>query len=646
LNRIEVQGLPFARQSDLEAEASARSSADSTLGAAIGNETIARSAADTGIRNAVDLYNVTQKIPLQSGYYTPAAARAAVPADIRKKGLIITYRVSETEWRTEQFFQGETAAWTTGANWKETGTDYSEDVTAINNDIGVLKKTSFIHLASDINLDTVLSVGVYYIGTEEVPDGIVIPTIPAKDFLFVAGTKNLLVGTSVNDVTQYRINKDGLSMRRHHTADVVINGETKPAYWDEWKDIAGVDPVEMEYAIATLARTSFRNLPPDAGTDAAIAPGAYYVGEEETPESDGEYGKNYLFTVGDRVLKVGDSPVRDVTQYMMTNDGISMRVHYSGYDNGHMLISPRWGDWTGLVTGEFISSNIKTVDGATVSYLGKDNVPFLTDDGEKVGIAPGRKFGIPAVALSGAASRYCALDSGGYVAALTKDQMKERLSINELANDCAGLGAAIAAEASARGEAVEILQRNIDAAVTDLGTVSLAGLDEVTREGVYKYSVVYGPPFGGTSTHVTESGLLSVARKSGNAIGRQVTQFRIHGDVSIRRGQAGNNEDDPFVWSEWKTLHSGETTVAVNIGPLPNAGSKAVAHGIDGILSGEIRSISGYARNESDIVALPHASRSSAGECIQVVLDAENVIVSCGTDRSDFTEAKIHITYR
>ncbi|MDR2057633.1 MAG: hypothetical protein LBP83_05020, partial [Dysgonamonadaceae bacterium] len=101
----------YARQSDLEAEAAARSSADSTLGAAIGNETIARSSADTGIRNAADIYNVTQKVPLQSGYYTPATARAAVPAAIRKKGLIITYQTGASSWRTEQFFQGELAAW-------------------------------------------------------------------------------------------------------------------------------------------------------------------------------------------------------------------------------------------------------------------------------------------------------------------------------------------------------------------------------------------------------------------------------------------------------------------------------------------------------------------------------------------------------
>ncbi|MDR0681166.1 MAG: hypothetical protein LBG15_04850, partial [Dysgonamonadaceae bacterium] len=65
------------------------------------------------------LYNVTVKHPLASGnYYTLTTARVAVPVAVRKKGLIITYQVSATQWRTEQYFQGELYDWTKSANWR------------------------------------------------------------------------------------------------------------------------------------------------------------------------------------------------------------------------------------------------------------------------------------------------------------------------------------------------------------------------------------------------------------------------------------------------------------------------------------------------------------------------------------------------
>jgi hypothetical protein len=216
---IDVQDLPFARQSDLEAEASARASAD------------------TGIRNAADIYNVTQKVPLQSGYYTHATARAAVPAAIRKKGLIITYQTDASSWRTEQFFQGELAAWTTDANWKLTGMDFSGDITAINNQISVLKKTAFKRLAADTNLDTVLTPGAYYIGTQEIPDGEQGPALYSKDFLFVNWeVKIQTVPTHPEiDGAQYWIKRDGLSVRKHYGSYEPADSDSLiDAHWGEW----------------------------------------------------------------------------------------------------------------------------------------------------------------------------------------------------------------------------------------------------------------------------------------------------------------------------------------------------------------------------------------------------------------------------
>lgn len=72
---------------------------------------IARLASETSV------FNVTENVPLESGYYTADEARAAVPANIRKKGLTITYAIDATTWITEQFYRGAVSAWTNVDNW-------------------------------------------------------------------------------------------------------------------------------------------------------------------------------------------------------------------------------------------------------------------------------------------------------------------------------------------------------------------------------------------------------------------------------------------------------------------------------------------------------------------------------------------------
>jgi hypothetical protein len=64
------------------------------------------------------VFNVTQKVPLTTGFYTEATARAAVPAAIRKPGLIITYATATGEWTTEQFIGANVADWANEANWE------------------------------------------------------------------------------------------------------------------------------------------------------------------------------------------------------------------------------------------------------------------------------------------------------------------------------------------------------------------------------------------------------------------------------------------------------------------------------------------------------------------------------------------------
>ena len=56
-------------------------------------------------KTAVSLYNITNEIPLPAGsYYTLATAIAAIPTNIRKLGLKITFQVSATNTETWEFF--------------------------------------------------------------------------------------------------------------------------------------------------------------------------------------------------------------------------------------------------------------------------------------------------------------------------------------------------------------------------------------------------------------------------------------------------------------------------------------------------------------------------------------------------------------
>ena len=73
-------------------------------------------------------YNITNSVPLTTGYYTSTTARAAVPEGIRKTGLILTYETAAGVWYTERYIgtATDTTSWTTAGNWE----------------IGVLRMTS------------------------------------------------------------------------------------------------------------------------------------------------------------------------------------------------------------------------------------------------------------------------------------------------------------------------------------------------------------------------------------------------------------------------------------------------------------------------------------------------------------------------
>lgn len=92
------------------------------------------------LANNVGLYNVDKHVPLGGGFYTSAAARAAVPSDIRKIGLIITYKTDVTTSVTEQFIGSDVSGWTTDANWKNVGSEGGNKILEWKTDAATTRK--------------------------------------------------------------------------------------------------------------------------------------------------------------------------------------------------------------------------------------------------------------------------------------------------------------------------------------------------------------------------------------------------------------------------------------------------------------------------------------------------------------------------
>lgn len=100
----------------------------------------------TEIENNVGLYNVDINIPLRSGYYTSTTAHAAIPSEIRKLGLIITYKTDSTTSVTEQFTGSNLSAWTTETNWTNVGSEGGNKILEWHTDSATTRKQI---LASD-----------------------------------------------------------------------------------------------------------------------------------------------------------------------------------------------------------------------------------------------------------------------------------------------------------------------------------------------------------------------------------------------------------------------------------------------------------------------------------------------------------------
>lgn len=92
------------------------------------------------LANNVGLYNVDKHVPLGGGFYTSATARAAVPSDVRKVGLIITYKTDATTSVTEQFIGSDVSGWTTDANWKNVGSEGGNKILEWKTDAATTRK--------------------------------------------------------------------------------------------------------------------------------------------------------------------------------------------------------------------------------------------------------------------------------------------------------------------------------------------------------------------------------------------------------------------------------------------------------------------------------------------------------------------------
>ena len=68
-------------------------------------------------------YNVTEQVPLESGYYTLETAIAAVEEKKRAKGRCITYETAQGKWETKQFKGTNIESWDQAASWEDFGGD-------------------------------------------------------------------------------------------------------------------------------------------------------------------------------------------------------------------------------------------------------------------------------------------------------------------------------------------------------------------------------------------------------------------------------------------------------------------------------------------------------------------------------------------
>ena len=172
-------------------------------------------------------YNVTHLHPLGSGYYTSTTARAAIPTNVKRRGLVITFETSDGVWSKEQFLGNPATEWATAGKWKTLPGDTLQDVgtSTIDTLSQNVISTFFDRQVKDYNSSYVFkgfcvanqaapstpSANDVYLYTGSVTATVFgIANVPAKNYLVYSGTAWTIVnpyipkplsskGTSVND---------------------------------------------------------------------------------------------------------------------------------------------------------------------------------------------------------------------------------------------------------------------------------------------------------------------------------------------------------------------------------------------------------------------------------------------------------------
>lgn len=92
-------------------------------------------------------------------------------------------------------------------------------------------------------------------------------------------------------------------------------------------------------------------------------------------------------------------------------------------------------------------------------------------------------------------------------------------------------------------------------------------------------------------------------------------------------------------WVDGKTVYQ----KTINFGTLPNAMTKAVAHGVTGI--DYLVSILATAKGGAELRTIPHINSSTLANGMGVYISGANLVVQTGTDQSAYTTCYITICY-
>ena len=108
----------------------------------------------TGSSKGGNTINVTELVPLASGFYTLETAIKAVPEKQRHRGACVTYEVETGKWETKQFVGTNLSGWEEDASWEDFGGASTVKSVTINGETQVPDTTGNISIAiNEVEVD-------------------------------------------------------------------------------------------------------------------------------------------------------------------------------------------------------------------------------------------------------------------------------------------------------------------------------------------------------------------------------------------------------------------------------------------------------------------------------------------------------------